>query len=129
MLKSDVATSTPRTWYGRLIKPFPTGFSCYIISYADFSARTMNKSITQNNQNDKQISKSIRRCYCQVIVGSFFHTDFLMLPYPGLLAFCLLKSCHCKQFFSVSAYCSFQSHHMPDYRVFISFPVFLWGFR
>lgn len=69
------------------------------------------------------------KSYCQVIVGSFFHTDLLMLPYPGLLTFCLLKSGHCKQFFSVSAYCSFQSHHMPDYRVFISFPVFLWCFR
>lgn len=55
-LKSDVTALIPRTWYGRLAKPYPTGFSCYIqsaykskqsflhsleeISYADFSART-----------------------------------------------------------------------------------------
>ena len=57
-LKSDVTASTPRTRYGRLARPYPTGFSCYIqsaykskqsflrslveISYADFTARTLN---------------------------------------------------------------------------------------
>ena len=56
-LKSDVTASTPRTRYGQLARPFPTGFSCYIqpaykseqiflrslveISYADFTARTI----------------------------------------------------------------------------------------
>lgn len=55
-LKSDVTASTPRTRYGRLAIPYPTGFPCDIqsaykskqnflrsleeISYADFSART-----------------------------------------------------------------------------------------
>ena len=55
-LKSSITVSIPRTWYGRLARPYPTGFSCYIqsaykskqsflrsleeISYADFSART-----------------------------------------------------------------------------------------
>ena len=56
-LKSNVTASTPRTWYGRLARPYPTGFSCYIqsaykskwsflhsleeISSADFSAHTI----------------------------------------------------------------------------------------
>ena len=56
-LKSNVTASTPRTRYGQLASPYPTGFSCYIqsaykskqsflrsleeISYADFSARTI----------------------------------------------------------------------------------------
>ena len=31
-LKSDVTASTPRTRYGRLARPYPTGFSCYIQS-------------------------------------------------------------------------------------------------
>ena len=57
-LKSDVTASTPRTRYRRLAKPYLTGFSCCTqsaykskqsflrsleeISYADFSARTLN---------------------------------------------------------------------------------------
>ena len=57
-LKSGVTASTPRTRYEQLARPYPTGFSCYIqsaykskqsflrsleeISYADFSARTIN---------------------------------------------------------------------------------------
>ena len=32
MLKSGVIALTPRTRYGRLAKPYPTGFSCYIQS-------------------------------------------------------------------------------------------------
>ena len=56
-LKSNVTASTPRTRYGQMASPYPTGFSCYIqsaykskqsflrsleeISYADFSARTI----------------------------------------------------------------------------------------
>ena len=57
-LKSNVTASTPRTRYGQMASPYPTRFSCYIqsaykskqsflrsleeISYADFSARTIN---------------------------------------------------------------------------------------
>ena len=56
-LKSNVTASTPRTQYGRLARPYPTGLSCYIqsaykskqsclrslveISNADFTARTL----------------------------------------------------------------------------------------
>lgn len=43
---------------------------------------------------------------CQVNVGNFFHTDFLILLYLRLLGPCLLKSTHRKQLFTVSAYSS-----------------------
>ena len=37
-LKPNVTMSAPRTRYGRLVRPYPTGFSCYILSaYQSFA--------------------------------------------------------------------------------------------
>lgn len=57
-LRSYVTSSTPKTWYGRAAIPYPTGFSCCVLSaYKDclrnqwktvspaFSARTLNTSV------------------------------------------------------------------------------------
>ena len=82
-LKSDVTVSTPRTRYGRLARPYPTGFSCYIqsaykskqnffhlleeISHADFSARTLGyctidclfRKLLSSKNGQKKTSKSL----------------------------------------------------------------------
>ena len=95
-LKSDVTASTPRTRYRRLAKPYLTGFSCCTqsaykskqsslcsleeISYADFSARTINKILLS-------ISSTYRYSFSTTIFNKHLYIS-CFLYYKIVIYFC-----------------------------------------